>query len=243
MATSARFGRTAFGDEFLSLRFNANSAIALTDSVTRKFRSGQFQRVLADANAEMAIKIQRSMVHALNAQIDRSRQQRPGKRLEMALKHKDNRDVTASGYTVMRPSFLDSPESPVATYWRQIDQGLDDIYFEKVLFTNNGGPETNAAESAGHRNYGGPFNAPWTSGGSTRVGGGMYSRPQPPGYREMRMPMSLQRGVQAAVGPFRAFHFTDAGRATMRTMQGNVANLYAQKLASVGIKLSKSEFK
>lgn len=231
MARTSRFGRPGIGEDLLSVNFNARNVLRLTDTITGKFRGGAFQRAISQTNEDAAVKIQVGMVKALREKIKRDRTQRPGKRLEVALLHENNREVTASGFTVLRPSWMD--RSPAALYWRQIEYGNDTIYFTQVWFTSD------------FQN----FYAPWSPGGSTaqsqrrnsRTGGALYSRPKPPGYKHMRMPMHQPTGVPVAAGPFPEYDFVAGGERVFQAY--DFAGQFRKRCKAVGINLSAGDFR
>lgn len=140
MAT-ARFGRPIVGGD-LTFRFEARQMIALTDRERKKFFGGEFQRAMRAAHTTAAEIAAEGMVDKLDAEVaatGRTQDSRKGQgeRLRDVLVDARNFDITASGFAVGRPAWLD--ESPAAKYWRQIEQGNPNSYLTQggALFTND----------------------------------------------------------------------------------------------------------
>lgn len=226
MATTARFTGVAGKGELLSVRFQANSMIQLTERMTGYFRGGEFQRVLADVHTTAAMKIQQGMVDVLQRKIkDRPggmRPQREGARLETALLDERNRDVSASGYWVLRRSWMD--ESPAELYWRRIEEGDPKTFDSYILFTTDF--QT--------------FVGPYSPGGQSSTQGRQRARAKGPGhydaqgYPHMRMPQHAGAFVRD-IGPFPAHQFTEGGRRAME--QFDILGAYERGLKAIGLSL------
>lgn len=201
---SARFGGVGVGELEVSVRLNTNRFVYLTDRITRQFLGGAFQHALTRANEEAAIKIQDGMADFLNDQMARhsnggtARPQRPGHRLVKSILHENNREATASGFLVHRPSWMD--RSPAKMYWRSIEEGMG-TFDGEILFAD-GPPEGRVT---------GKRYQPWSPGGRRATGG--YQASKPPGYPHMRMPQHRGAFVQN-IGPYPKYEFTRGGKQT-----------------------------
>ena len=191
----------------VQVKFQANSIMALTDRVTGRFLGGPFRQAVTDVHTNAAITVQEGMVDSLRKSIKATgRKQRAGERLEMALLDEQNRQVTSSGYSVLRPSWMN--RSPAALYWRRIEEGDKATFGSFILFSD--GPGTKLV-------------APWRKGGA---------RPSPAGYKNMRMPQ--HRGAWVAdIGPYPEYAYTKGGVRASRRFP--YAQRYRVALKNVGI--------
>lgn len=218
MAVTARFGGLlgptgrGAGDASITVRFNANELISLANRTGGKFAGGSFQRALTAVHERASTKIQEGMVDRLNRAIhETGRVQRGGERLATALMHEENRTVSAGGFVVGRPYWLD--RSPAKLYYRRIEEGDQKTFDAKILFTNDFSK----------------FVGPYSPGG--RHGRG-YSSAQPVGYKHMRMPQHRGAFVQN-IGPFPAYRYSQGGVVAFRRFD-MLAN-YTATLSAIGI--------
>jgi hypothetical protein len=216
--STARFSPTALGQRGFSLRFQANSIIRLTDKVTGHFIGGGFNQALEEVNGKVAILMQEGQAQRLDEKIDATGRVRrvPGQRLKKSILHENNRDVSASGFTVGRPAWLD--KSPAKLYWRRIEEG-DTQTFDTVggaFFTSNFAPGSFSVANPGMAQMG-------TRGGS----GGAMRMPQ----RQALAPRILN------VGPFPEYAFSLGGTAVYR--RTNMGALYQTALAARGIPMDR----
>jgi hypothetical protein len=218
VASSARFGSTAPGKAGFSYRFQASSQIRLTDRVTGRFIGGGFNQALEEVHNKVAILMQEGQAQRLEEKIDATgRQQRPGERLKTSILHEANRDVTASGFTVGRPAWLD--RSPAAVYWRRIEEG-DTQTFDTIggaFFTSTFGPGSFAVANHALKNL----------GSQGRGFGGAMRMPQ----RQALAPRILN------VGPYPAYKFTLGGKAVLN--RTDFGAHYSRALASRGIDMAR----
>lgn len=128
-AFQARLARPGPG-ALWAARFNASEHIRLTQQITGYFQPAAFYRKVALAHVDMAELVQERAVEILQERVaatgrpqleDAPRPGREANRLETSILHEQNREVTASGWTVGRPGWLE--ESPAALYWRLIEEG------------------------------------------------------------------------------------------------------------------------
>ena len=211
--TSLDLGQPGIGVPGFSVNVDIRSLVRLVDKVTYQFRGGAFNRAIARANEEAAVKIKEGMAAALDAEVASNpiqRPQRPGKRLRNSLLHYNNHEVHVGGFTVGRPTWLD--RSPAEEYWRQIEYG--NVAREvNVLFTNDGSK----------------WVGPWSPGG------GKNKQP-PEGYPHMRVNQKAAGGVPVSLGPFPAYEYTKGGARVARAMDWRA--LYRRHLAAEGISTS-----
>lgn len=228
MPPSRRFGKTGVGDRVLSTRFDAGSMIRLVDRTRRSFGPG-FHTALADAHERVAVKIQVAMVEALKRSIQETgRNQRQGNRLEMSLMDERNREVTASNFTVLLPSWMN--RSPAELYWRQIEEGSNRVYQGYILFAN-GSRGGGGGLSARGKAYG-----PYRPGGQRASNG--RSQAAPPGYKHSSLIMTTygRGGWSSSIGPFPAYHYTRGGTKAMHNTSMRVE--YTRALRPLDIKFS-----
>lgn len=219
MVASRRFATTGIGDEVISTRFDVRAMMRLASRTGQSFGPA-FREALATTNEKVAIKIQEGMVEALRRRIEATgRNQRGGETLELALRDERNREVTASNFTVLRPSWMD--RSHAVKYWRQIEYGNTKEYQGYIVFSNNGG------QVAG----------PWREGGKRALFG--YSRSEPPaGYKHSNLHFTGagHGGWSSSIGPFPAYHYSEGGKQVFDNTSMRAE--YTRALDVVGIKFA-----
>lgn len=221
-STGTSFRRTGGQGEILSVRFQANSLLRLTDQITGALRGGGFNKALAAVHEKAAIEVQEGMVRELNKRVrETGRPQREGKRLETALLDPQNREVTANGYWVLRRSWMD--RSPAELYWRRIEEGDASTFSSQILFTTNFGK----------------FYGPFSPGGGRATQGRQQSRQVggQSGYPHMRMIQWMPNGAWVTgIGPFPAYRFTDGGKRAFEAFDHMAA--YERAFKTIGLELS-----
>lgn len=217
---SLRFGKTGVGSVRVSQRFDARSMIRLATRTGQSFGPG-FREALAGVHEQVATKIQQGMAQTLKTEVQETgRTQRGSNYLSLALLDPRNREVTASNFTVLRPSWMD--KSHAERYWRQIEFGNTKEYDGYILFSNGG------------KAYG-----PWRENGTRSAGTQRnYSRPRPPGYKHHNLIQTVRGkgGWSSSIGPFPAYRYTRGGARVMRNT--NMKAAYSQALSRVGIKMA-----